>query len=66
MVSANVEPKNLSCLEFLECFDGSWMSPPAYLGKELTVTCSVKEGARDVEKEVGRQGVKDSVIKRGY
>ncbi len=33
--------------------DGSWMSPPACLGKELTVTLSVKEGASEVERERG-------------
>lgn len=50
----------------LEFLDGGWMSPPACLGKELTVTLSVKEGARKVEREAGRQGVKDSMRKRGW
>lgn len=41
----------------LEFLDGSWMSPPACLGRELTVTLGVKEGAREVERE--RRGGKE-------
>lgn len=48
----------------LEFLDASWMSPPACLGKELTVTLSVKDGAREVKRETGRQGVKDSMRDR--
>lgn len=48
----------------LEFLDGGWMSPPACLGRELTVTLGVKEGAREVEREAGRQGVKDWMRKK--
>lgn len=59
LVSAKVEPNNFSCLGHLEFLDGSGTSPPGCLGTELTVTLSVKEGAREVEREMRRQGVKD-------
>ena len=49
--------------QHLRFLDGSWKSPPACLGKELTVILKVKEGARELEIKTGRQGVKNSMKK---